>query len=681
MVSRRAALESGTDYVEKRSVDLGDRSVTTAWLFVTLEEVRHPCFAKARKHCFDYLQYCSYNTQRLFSFLLDLRVAKVRLLTAWNRVEFIDAVIQASAELTGKLGCSDWEVVQGLGTALGFDSIETGGGCRTVYVREEEGRAVVMYCQREMDSFRIAPCGHIVPVYALEAQFQAKSSNDSLLCPHPNCQFDLSAFISRVIMERSTVQPPHSDVLTDIYSGAYLSSLDPSAGDQCVYCRREKGVEMCSNGCLVCSSCALIATFTPFQFRCPYCSERLKKQFYGQVLKQVESMGKLETLEMLCDVCWLAKPLAEYEESLSEDHACLLCSSCFAGSPQVCANCSLPRGKAVVSVGSEEQSSSGMRCSLCHKASTYSNFSTYFDISHPCQICDDCYLIYSSEQCTALTCPKCASHLPAVVHGKIGQIQSFRVNKGNASAKSWICGLCGVSKGQYETLISPKLGHSCLLCDTCIRQNLNMRQCIRCGGPYNEDDKAFLCAVFPQKAQKAGLCPCGNEANQDSIACKKRCFCSICNLKHFLLTKKAECPKCRTYCQNLPFSGYKCTSCHKTLDLDSASLSKSLSGICSNGCILCVYCTRIEGDKGKCSCGAEVELAGKTAQEVVTTQGSFQLGCFCGSIVGPRDAIKCGHEVHRECREFLPFCRVCDWNRQPLSERQGLRSYSEQASR
>ena len=98
-------------------------------------------------------------------------MANVRLLAAWNRVEFIDAVIQASAELTGKLGCSDWEVVQGLGTALGFDSIETGGGCRTVYVREEEGRAVVMYCQREMDSFGIAPCGHIIPVYALEAQF------------------------------------------------------------------------------------------------------------------------------------------------------------------------------------------------------------------------------------------------------------------------------------------------------------------------------------------------------------------------------------------------------------------------------------------------------------------------------------------------------------------------------
>ena len=70
-------------------------------------------------------------------------MAKVRLLTAWNSVEFIDAVIQARAELTGKLGCSDWEVVKGLGTALGFNSIGTEGGCRTVYVREEERRALV----------------------------------------------------------------------------------------------------------------------------------------------------------------------------------------------------------------------------------------------------------------------------------------------------------------------------------------------------------------------------------------------------------------------------------------------------------------------------------------------------------------------------------------------------------
>lgn len=678
MVSRRAAA-SEAGYVEIRSVELGDRSLVTAWLFVILEEVRLPGFAKARKHCLDYLQYCSEHTRRLFSFLLDLRVAKERILMVWNSgVAFRDAVIQASAELTGKHSCSDWEVVKDLGTALGFNCIDTEESYRTVYVREEKDRAVVMYWQREMDSFAVAPCGHIVPIYDLEARIQAQSSGNSLLCSIPDCQFDLTTFISAFLMERSTLHPCSSELIADIYNGTYLPSLDPGTADQCIYCRRGKGAEMCSNGCLICSNCALIATFTPFQFRCPYCSERLKKQFYEEILKQVGNMGQLETLYILCDACCLSKQLSEYTESLNEEHTCLICNYCFDGSPQVCACCFLPREMTALR-SKEEQCLSGMRCSLCHTESVYAHFSIYFDINHPCQICDDCYLIYSSDQSTGANCPQCATQLPAVVYGKIAQIQTFRINKANECVKSWICMLCGTSKTQYETLISRKLAHSCQLCDNCLRQNLNMRQCPRCGGPYNSDEKAFLCAVFPQKAQKAGICPCGNES-QDSIACQKRCFCSACNLKHFLLTKKAECPKCRTYCQNLPFSGYKCTSCHKELDLDSASLSKSVSGVCSNGCILCVYCTRVEGEKGRCSCGAEVALAGKNVQEVVVTQGSFDLGCFCGSAVGPRDTIRCGHEVHRECRKSLPFCRICDWNRQPLSERQGLRSYCERVS-
>lgn len=678
MVSRRvhSSEEELQGYAELRYMGAGDRSI--AWLFVILEQVKLPWYAKARKHCFDYLQYCSYSTQSLFSFLLDLRVPNKYMLQAWNSgTEFTNAVIQASAELTGKHGCNDWEVVKGLGTALGIDCESIEGA---VLVREEEGRVVVRYRTRDMDSFGRAPCGHIVAVSDFEGKVRSDSTiSVRITCPVPTCQSDISAYIYQTTLEHSAAsESPSQDILANIYNGTYLPSMSQASESQCAYCKREKGLGMCSNGCLICTNCALIATFTPFQFRCPYCSERIRKLYYADILAALGDMGKLEEIPMLCDACWVEKPISEYSKSIKEEHICLLCDSCRVSSPQTCPSCLLPKEEASsrsIPKGEEQISSGGMKCALCLQASSYGNFSIYFDLGHTCQICDDCYLLCSTEQ--SMPCPTCKAQLSSAIHGKIAQIQVFRITSLNAASELLTCGVCGAAKNQYDRIIAPKLAHSCRVCDMCMRQSGNMRQCPRCGEQFNTADLAFLCAIFPQKAQNDGICQCGNYVNQGSIMCLKRCFCSICNLKHFLLTKKAECPKCLTYCQNIPFSGYKCTSCGKLFDLDSVNLSKRIGGICSNGCILCVYCIKIEEGKGVCSCGGNVELAAKTPAEVAITQTSFELGCFCGNTVGPRDNMKCGHEVHRECRGTVPFCRICDYNRQPMSRRQGLRSYAE----
>ena len=623
-------------YVEMRTVNAGEMSLVLARLWTLIEQVRFPWYTPSRLNCIQYLPYCSPPTQRLFTFFLDIHVPISYLLPVFNQE--ISSLLSSVLELVSpNASISPMETVTALSVALNIPIDQEDG---EIGLRIDGNNVDLVYKRYEMDSFVVTKCGHIVP--------KTDFLGDFSICPYQNCHFPLS------IPEISPEISIFPSLIPAIYSGTYISFIptyiSPKPTPNCVNCNRENSPNLCPNGCFMCEFCAIIAFFTPFRMKCLNCYEELRKNCWGNVVNWVKLVKKSEEMGVICEKCGQELPLNAFNEGFKDENVKFVCDFCY----------------------EIRKNPLDLQCFLCKFSGQYSNFTLFFDLGHSCQICDDCLTCSLYFPSKNLPCPLCFSPFPSNLPSKISQFLTFQHS--NSPISPSICINSKAENAHNSCILTSKLAHECSICDNCLLKNTNMRQCFLCKIDYKEQEKRFLCLILPVLARKNGLCNCGNEANIGEIHCSNRCFCQECNLRWFLVSKKTECRECGEYCANLVQNGYKCSYCNKDLDVYSADFSRNVSGICAKGCVLCVFCVKLEEEKTECRCGGRVELVRKERREVSRTQEGFELGCYCGEMVGPRERLACGHEVHRDCLSTLSTCRLCPSSLQ--LPRSTLRSYT-----
>jgi len=432
--------------------------------------------------------------------------------------------------------------------------------------------------------------------------------------------------------------------------------------------------------CLVCDYC-ITKKWIGGNFDCPKCHE-------VEVFTDQSNTERVESsMRILCRKCGVRNDISGFSQAALLTHwpKCRICDTCLSEQLQIhfspnCLVCSqqyeetdlkyLSTKRQALKGSKREQTADRgpQRCNKCGFFQEASHFTIYYDSDHPCRACDECYWKYSGR--TQLQCPLCQA-FGLEKSGKLHQVVDSFTKISNKSDQLH-CTKCKKLKSLHFLTKYSELTHSCIICNDCIERPIIPQICPVCEVPYLRADLAKLGRVALQKK-----CQCGKTIMEDANAhCNLRCLCSICNVKDFLLTRKAQCSKCSGAVTGYRINSLACSGCFRNLSEYPSDITHAVCGICPNEHVFCCYCTGVDNCLTACRlCGSGLDV--RAPAEVVAAQQKFPFACFCGRSSKSEEMtrLSCGHEAHSSCFPNIYYCRQCPRTIKTLPPRKTLRDF------
>lgn len=435
--------------------------------------------------------------------------------------------------------------------------------------------------------------------------------------------------------------------------------------DLCGVCKHQREINafgkyvLSRHECFVCDSCIEHASLHGNGF-CPMC--KTTNAFVDDGNKD-----RRQSLLIRCKVCseQKGKSLFALASQLSHWFKCRVCDSCITSRLRneliICPQCTSPYSserdirllhekKRTLMAEREQRPMTAQikeMCILCHKKQESAQFSVYYQLEHPCRICDLCYFRYNETWQHDKKCPNCNDTFDMLIELKYAQaLSQLKITD------SLLCEKCWQTKSHLEMEKYRQLQHPCKVCDSCLLQSSTL--CPKCGENYTDSDLLQL------GRNAAKRCGCGSIIKEHSTPyCQNNCLCSICLAKHFFLTDLNHCPVCNHKIKAIRISP-NCSNCRRPLKSLLTNILKTVNGICTNLHLLCCFCVNVTSTAPYCEiCEAPVQC--KSRIDIEHVQRNNQLACFCGENYQHCDLynLTCSHRAHINCLNSMYFCRIC----------------------
>lgn len=646
-------------YVEMRYFRYGNYSLPVAVLFSLSEASSFPFDMITKSQLRDEISHYTSSGRELIELSMNRGVAAKNVLAAWNSQE--NAIFEAIQHMT-RMNLA--ELAQHLEDKFQLQLVRCGseGAERpdmdSLYWDQwSDGGVVLLYKEYGQDSIVALDCGHIYlksTLYRIareamqKPRTQQEMTDIPIMCQGENCTNNLSNHVfdmGRKDAEMSNLAPAEQS--------AAHSLTAKEIKKKCQNCYAEKGKRLCTNEtCLLCISCATIASMTMLGFHCPLCGYRYQSSSIDAIIQgRNQIIGAVVNEELpRCLKCKRKQSISEFSAVMGTNHGCWLCDSCIREinvrrpvSSQLWPCCGYEilkkergeivkwQGKHMGSRSSDEEE----RCILCEEIKKEKDYHYKKLKEHSCQICDQCF---TSKVDSLGTCPICS--------------ESFTLSKKSIGKSQ--CDQCRLPKEPADYLLYIHLQHPCKLCNICVLSSMNA--CLSCSISYSERDIEVI-------VSKAGdiiegkRCYCGNLITKGHFSCINACFCSLCHLANMLLTNTRKCRNCAIECTGDVAPRIPCSRCYR--DMQTRNPAKlTVSGICAKGHILCQHCVKVAGDQLSCPvCNTPVQ--GRAATELSHAQGKLFLACFCEEGAGELVPLRCEHLIHPKCKGMMVYCRIC----------------------
>lgn len=584
------------------------------------------------------------------------------IVSIWNSEE--TAVSDALDIFADKLDPEDFADKWGVqAVKYGEEETEKLDMCAVHWDKCSDESAVLLYREYALDSFITPACGHIhlksVLYQAARKAMQRPRTKQEItdipiLCAGEKCTANLNQFVFDAgVKDAKLEEIDQIECLDGQFCGdsLILQARDESEG-LCQRCHNASGDQMCTGSCILCISCAAIASTTMRGLTC-LCNSRYK---YEKLAEISHKRGEIIGITAICDAprcfkCLIQQNMRNYQLIVKTDHGCWLCDSCFSvsnleltGQWPCCGAVISERDLMKPQVGDQadyDEESTGKCCVLCGKKCMEGDYHYRNFKQHTCQICDNCF---TSKIFALEVCPLCSN--PASLCG--------------FSDAKLSCKACNTPRKPADFLLFIYFQHSCILCNLCILSN--MKACITCFQPFSDKDLEVIYTMGRPDLIEGQRCACGGLMSGGLFSCANECVCSACLLSHMLLTNTRLCPTCNYECAGELPASVHCSRCYRELST-AISAQLNVSGVCVKGHLLCHHCIQITADILTCPLCHTTVQSSKPASELRLEQSKLFLACYCESQESSRMiGASCGHMLHWKCKETLYFCRICGTN-------------------
>jgi len=663
-----------SSYVEMRYFRFSKSSLPLALLFALVEVSSFPHHQSSKPLLQQLAEKCSGPVRRLVALSLDRNVESRHILAAWNSEEMAIGEVLTGFGLYGR---TVEEVREMWLERFKVHIVKWGS--------EEPGRAgiselcwdcgsatsaVLLYRHYSMDSFAVSSCQHIYLKAELYRRTRSAMQRPrtreematlTLRCAGDRCTASIQLFAysqGKADAEISTAAESRYAIryiqrggeVEDLYVRSYRETRN------CQCCGSMSARQMCVKGCSLCLSCAVSASLTQFGLCCPICALRFRPDVIPEITTARTAIVGLPSPPLwtcFCRQCKAEKPLSAFSLLHGSRHSCWLCDSCLLGMKiepyvayQRCSYCadvfSSDRLGLILQIQRENTRKDpldGKKCVLCGIVKAEKDYFYQGLDSHACQICDICHIGKVLPYAQCLICSK-----------------SFP-NSRFAAVEQFHCLGCLSTKPKAQFKAHFYLQHQCKLCNFCLASS--QKACQACFLPFSPHDSEFIRDNMQLTRQFVARCPCGNLLSSQGYQCSGQCYCSACHFTQILLNRTTNCPKCSSVYSKKPPTSVQCSNCSRVIPTDGLYTLK-VSGICSNGHILCQYCIKIDPEDHLFCPFCSSPVQGKPVAELKPAQRSLFLACFCEKegedMLGE---LPCGHVIHWSCRNLLSVCRVC----------------------